>query len=203
MTPQLPTHSLRTPRWGLLLAAGLLIAGILWLAGGFLARGVLGEPQTETEAGGPPAFSPSLSPAENPTGALTGDTAPLLAPSTLEGSDLSASGSDREDLGPQAMEQAAEPPAVENDPADASDPMDGPGARAVFRIEPLAAPCCPLPTTEKAVEAAQAVSGVLGVAAGDGILQVRYDPDQVSPEAIAAAVNRASFIVEIRTEEAP
>lgn len=72
------------------------------------------------------------------------------------------------------------------------------GELAVFALQPLAAPCCPLPTSDKAVDAARGLPGVLAAKVNDaGQMLVRYDPAQTTSEEIAAAVNKASFIVQI------
>lgn len=72
------------------------------------------------------------------------------------------------------------------------------GVLVIFRLQPLAAPCCPAPTPDQAVQAAQAVPGVLAAEINaDGQLLVHYDPAVADPDAIAAAINRASFIAEM------
>lgn len=71
------------------------------------------------------------------------------------------------------------------------------GELAVFALEPLAAPCCPTPTSDKAVDAALSLPGVLAAKVNEtGTLLVRYDPVQIESDTIASTVNRASFLVQ-------
>lgn len=73
---------------------------------------------------------------------------------------------------------------------------------ALFKIEPFHSPCCPEPTPEDAVLAAQAVPGVLAAELLEPeTLQVRYNPDRVEILDIASAINRAAFFVTMEDEE--
>lgn len=92
----------------------------------------------------------------------------------------------------------AEEPSAPVDPSQDPENEALGGVLTVFSLEPLAAPCCPLPTDDKAVEAARSIPGVLAAKVNnDGALLVRFDPTQTNSDAIASAVNQASFIVEI------
>jgi|GEM_PF-3336740 len=71
------------------------------------------------------------------------------------------------------------------------------GEMAVFALEPLAAPCCPPPTSDKAVDAALSLPGVLAAKVNAaGQLLARYDPAQVTSDEIASIVNQAAFLVQ-------
>lgn len=60
-----------------------------------------------------------------------------------------------------------------------------------------------MPTSDKAVDAALSLPGVLAAKVNEAsTLLVRYDPAQVDSDEIASTVNRASFLVQaVEAEE--
>lgn len=80
-------------------------------------------------------------------------------------------------------------------PAASRDPVAD-VAHVRYRLTPINAPCCPTPTVDEAIEAAQALPGVLDAQPVEGGVQVTYQPAVVEPGEIASAINRVSFLVE-------
>jgi hypothetical protein len=70
---------------------------------------------------------------------------------------------------------------------------------ALFTIEPISAPCCPAPTSDKALAAALSVPGVMTAELVDeATITVHFDPAQTDTMTIASTINQASFLVTVQ-----
>ena len=198
----LARHRGRWFGWGVSL---LLIGGFVW-AGLFLARNgslVAGAPSAPAGAmdARPDADAALVEPAPAPVVMAEEKTATTVLGDQPLALDATEPNIPVRELFPVLEGLAAQPDdwlvVKEVGPSeDPENPALG-GELAVFSLEPLASPCCPLPTSDKAVDAARGLPGVLAAKVNDaGRLLVRYDPAQVVPAAVASAVNRASFLVQ-------